>query len=146
MARRAITIDELNFELLTAEELTAVIEKATQLRADKLEEAKVALIEETKAKVAALGLDIGGLFGHLVNPPPPKFAQEPAKKTRSRNKAGDSNLPIKYKGPNEGETWTGRGRLPNWLTNYEAEGRKREEFRVAAEAPQVVEEEQQEAA
>jgi DNA-binding protein H-NS len=38
-------------------------------------------------------------------------------------------LKAKYRGPN-GETWSGRGREPRWLTALEAGGRKKEEFRV----------------
>jgi DNA-binding protein H-NS len=37
---------------------------------------------------------------------------------------------IKYRGPN-GETWSGRGKQPNWLTRLETEqGRHRDEFLV----------------
>lgn len=35
----------------------------------------------------------------------------------------------KYRGPN-GETWTGRGRPPRWLTGLEAGGKKREAFLI----------------
>jgi DNA-binding protein H-NS len=35
----------------------------------------------------------------------------------------------KYRGPN-GEEWSGRGRMPNWLAALEAEGRGREEFLI----------------
>jgi DNA-binding protein H-NS len=35
----------------------------------------------------------------------------------------------KYRGPN-GENWSGRGRMPNWLAALEAEGRGRGEFLV----------------
>lgn len=36
---------------------------------------------------------------------------------------------VKYRGPN-GETWSGRGKAPNWLTSLEAQGRRRDEFLV----------------
>ncbi|MBL8395841.1 MAG: H-NS histone family protein [Candidatus Accumulibacter sp.] len=36
---------------------------------------------------------------------------------------------IKYRGPN-GESWSGRGKAPNWLTSLEAQGRDRNEFLV----------------
>lgn len=35
-----------------------------------------------------------------------------------------------YRGPN-GETWSGRGRTPNWLAALEAQGRSRDAFRIA---------------
>jgi len=37
---------------------------------------------------------------------------------------------IKYRGPN-GETWSGRGKAPNWLTSLEAQGRQKDEFLVS---------------
>ena len=36
----------------------------------------------------------------------------------------------KYRDPSTGATWSGRGRLPNWLADELAKGRKREEFLV----------------
>jgi DNA-binding protein H-NS len=36
---------------------------------------------------------------------------------------------IKYRGPN-GETWSGRGLAPRWLTELEAKGKKRESYLV----------------
>lgn len=41
---------------------------------------------------------------------------------------GDVVIP-KYRGPN-GETWSGRGRAPNWLMALEAQGQSRESFKV----------------
>ncbi|WP_370655812.1 H-NS histone family protein, partial [Paracraurococcus lichenis] len=37
-----------------------------------------------------------------------------------------------YRGPN-GETWSGRGRLPKWLHAAEAEGKSRDSFLIRAE-------------
>jgi len=36
---------------------------------------------------------------------------------------------VKYRGPN-GETWSGRGKAPNWLTSLQAQGRERDDFLV----------------
>lgn len=38
-------------------------------------------------------------------------------------------VPIKYRGPT-GETWTGRGNAPRWLSDLEAKGKKRESYLV----------------
>ena len=35
---------------------------------------------------------------------------------------------------NPGQTWAGRGLAPRWLTAYESQGRKREEFLIGATA------------
>ena len=37
---------------------------------------------------------------------------------------------VKYRGP-DGQTWSGRGRAPNWLTGLEAQGRDRQDFLVS---------------
>jgi len=39
-------------------------------------------------------------------------------------------VPPKYRHPDTGETWTGRGKAPRWVTDAEAAGRKRDEFLI----------------
>lgn len=46
------------------------------------------------------------------------------------SKKAKSAIAAKYRGPN-GETWSGRGRAPNWLATLEAQGRKRAEFQIS---------------
>ena len=46
------------------------------------------------------------------------------------SKKAKSAVVAKYRGPN-GETWSGRGRAPNWLATLEAQGRKRAEFLIS---------------
>ena len=41
-----------------------------------------------------------------------------------------SAVAVKYRSPN-GETWSGRGKAPNWLTRLEAQERDRADFLVA---------------
>jgi DNA-binding protein H-NS len=52
-------------------------------------------------------------------------------------KGGDSAFAgehVKYQNPNdELETWTGKGRKPNWLTEAIAKGKKLEDFEVKRE-------------
>jgi len=38
----------------------------------------------------------------------------------------------KYRHPETGDTWTGRGKAPRWITEAEGAGRKREEFLIQA--------------
>lgn len=52
-------------------------------------------------------------------------AKKPAAKRRS-SQAGKS-VAAKYRGPN-GETWSGRGLMPKWLSALVAQGRRKEEF------------------
>ena len=39
-------------------------------------------------------------------------------------------VPAKYRNPETGATWTGRGKAPRWVTEAEAAGKKREEFLI----------------
>lgn len=39
-------------------------------------------------------------------------------------------VPAKYRHPDTGETWTGRGKAPRWITEAETAGRKREEYLI----------------
>ncbi len=41
-----------------------------------------------------------------------------------------TTVAVKFRGPN-GETWSGRGKAPNWLTSLESQGRHRDEFLVS---------------
>jgi DNA-binding protein H-NS len=53
-------------------------------------------------------------------------AKKPAAAKRRSSQAGKS-VAAKYRGPN-GETWSGRGLMPKWLSALVAQGRRKEEF------------------
>ena len=54
-----------------------------------------------------------------------------AKNTRARKPAGKvgAKVAAKYRGP-KGETWSGRGSMPRWLTELLAQGKTRESFAI----------------
>ncbi|HUH60765.1 MAG TPA: H-NS histone family protein [Candidimonas sp.] len=60
------------------------------------------------------------------------------KATRAPKQPGTStttvkrSVPPKYRHPDTGATWTGRGKPPRWITAAEAEGRKRTDFLIEA--------------
>jgi len=56
-----------------------------------------------------------------------KKADEPKSSTR---KPAKRRAAARYEGPN-GETWSGFGRAPRWLTDLEAAGKSRESYVVA---------------
>lgn len=56
-------------------------------------------------------------------------ADVPAGSVVSRSGRTRAKAVPKYRGPN-GETWTGRGRAPRWLTALEAEGNARDSYRL----------------
>jgi len=56
-------------------------------------------------------------------------AKKPAAKKRGAKAGG--TVAAKYRGPN-GETWSGRGLMPKWLSALVAQGRTKQEFAVGA--------------
>jgi DNA-binding protein H-NS len=117
-----MTTIESALDKLPFEDVKAVIGMAEEKLVSKQTEAKDALLgelSEFKEKAAKLGIPFNSLFSTKTN-----------KKAGKRGGA----QPVKYRGPN-GQTWAGRGKKPNWLSQLEAEGRNREDFREHA-APQ----------
>jgi DNA-binding protein H-NS len=53
-------------------------------------------------------------------------------KTSGRSNASATRrpVPVKYKHPQTGESWTGRGKAPRWIVKAEAEGKQRADFLV----------------
>lgn len=58
-------------------------------------------------------------------------AQAPARTKRGKERQRAAPKP-KYRNPETGETWSGRGSRPRWLERYAAEGRRIEEFAIEA--------------
>lgn len=95
---------------------TQLIEAQKQIQARRQareEEIKNDLMREFRQRALELGISFDSLL--------------PAGR-RTRSDAGQP-LTAKYRSP-QGETWTGRGRQPRWLTELEATGRHRDEFLI----------------
>ena len=105
---------KLPFDLdsLTVPELAALIEAAQAKRQEKMEGAKTALLAEFSDKAAELGLSLKALMSS------PQRAPE----RKPRRSKGEKVAP-KYRNPETGDTWTGRGREPGWI-----KGKNRDEF------------------
>jgi DNA-binding protein H-NS len=108
---------------LPAQKLSGVRDTAEAKRLEKLEKAKDAVLEEARAKLAELDLTLEEVL------------QRPSRRggSRRRRREAGQATPVRYRGPN-GETWTGRGRVPQWLQALEEQGRNREELLVQQEA------------
>ena len=100
--------------------LSRVIELVQAKRQEKEEEIKQALLTEFREKAAQMGMPFESLF--------------PARRARS-----GVGLPVspKYRGPG-GETWSGRGRMPTWLSALENTGHNKEEYRIKEESASSV--------
>jgi len=111
---------QINLDSLSVEDLSQLIQEAEAKLAEKRESAKAALIEEMTAKAAALGMSLDALLGKQAAP-----------RTNVRKVRGDAgkSVAVKYRGPNDA-TWTGRGRMPKWLTEAIEHGKSKEEFAV----------------
>lgn len=103
-------------ERLTPARFSEVIEAVESKRRAKETEVKETLLTEFRERAMQMGLSFDALFG-------------------TRRTRADAGLPLtpKYRGPG-GEAWSGRGRQPRWLTELEATGHDREEFRIKEEA------------
>ncbi|HEV7264161.1 MAG TPA: H-NS histone family protein [Falsiroseomonas sp.] len=106
---------------MSVAELTALRDAAEAKRLEKLEDAKAAVIERARAEIEQLGLSFESVFMNV-----PSSRPEPSRRTR---KDAGEPVPVKFRGPN-GETWSGRGRMPKWLQALEAEGKSRDEYAV----------------
>jgi DNA-binding protein H-NS len=112
------------FSRLSPQRLRDVRDIAEARRREKLEEAKNAVLTETRAKLEELELTLE----EVVRERPARTGGR-----RSRRDAG-KELPVKYRGPNN-ERWSGRGRAPQWIRDLEEQGRQRGEFLVAQDNP-----------
>ena len=104
-------------ESLSVAELNDLISRATAVRDGKIGAERQAFIDRIRAEAEGLGLTMQDL---ITSP-------KPSKKTPT----GREPAVVKYR--HGKQTWTGRGRLPTWLTAMEAEGHTRDEFLVKPE-------------
>ncbi len=101
-----------DLDRLTVPELAELIEAAQAKREEKMEGAKSALLTEFRDKAAELGLSLKALMS----------APQPAPESKPRRNKGEKVSP-KYRNPETGDTWTGRGREPGWI-----KGKNRDDF------------------
>jgi DNA-binding protein H-NS len=120
----------VDLDRMSVQQLAALIEAAEAKRRDKLEEAKATLRAEVERKAAELGISAGDLFAQAGQRVP---TEQRTRGRRSRGGVAGAKLAAKYRDPETGETWSGRGRPPRWLAAREAEGRDRKEFAVEPE-------------
>jgi len=75
---------------------------------------KVALIKET---MAAYGITVEDIQG------------KPSKSAKASGSKSVNPAPVKFRGPN-GETWSGRGLAPKWLTSLINDGHSKDEYLI----------------
>ncbi len=112
-------------EDLAVADLEKVIAAVQRQREARRESGKRELVEEFRAKAQALGVSLEELLGSSAQGSSlAGKARQPGKGTPTAPSAA------KYRNPETGETWSGRGRMPKWLALAEKDGRGRTEFAV----------------
>ncbi len=92
-----------------------------------------ATLRDILAKMEAFGISIKDIQAASIKP---KGRGRPASKVKAVAKPGSKRktagvvVAAKYKGPN-GETWSGRGLTPRWLSSLIAQGQSKEAFAIA---------------
>lgn len=88
--------------------------QAEEMKASEL----AATVADILSKMDAFGITVEDL----------ERAKGRGRKPAATGKSGNP-APVKYRGPN-GETWSGRGLMPRWLSALVAQGQSRESFAV----------------
>jgi DNA-binding protein H-NS len=88
-------------------------------------------VQEIREKMQAFGITAKDL--QLGKSSKKAAAALPAKKRAAAGVKKATGVPVapKYRGP-EGQSWTGRGLTPRWMTALIAQGRTKEEFTIVA--------------
>jgi DNA-binding protein H-NS len=108
-----------------------------QAQAAKMESAQGAAKKKSVAKVVALMKKLGISIEDLKGAEPVKPAKAGRKpSTKKTPRAGNrSKVAAKYRHPETGATWTGRGLPPKWLADEIAAGKSKEQFLIQQASP-----------
>lgn len=91
-----------------------------------------ATVRDILAKMEAFGIsikDIQAASSKTKGRGRPASKAKAAVKPASKRKTAGTVVAAKYKGPN-GETWSGRGLTPRWLSSLIAQGQSKESFAI----------------
>ena len=100
--------------------------QASQIKAKEFDKTVV----EIRQKMEAFGITVKDLQPAKSG----KTASAPVVKKRAgtaAKKGSATPVAAKYSGP-EGQTWSGRGLTPRWMTTLIEQGKKKEDFLIAA--------------
>jgi DNA-binding protein H-NS len=95
-----------------------------------------ATVHEIRAKMQAFGITVKDLQSTKGGRGKAKSSLSKTPKVAKVPKVRKASAPVaaKYRGPN-GESWSGRGLMPKWLSALVAQGQSKESFSVAT--PQI---------
>ena len=87
-------------------------------------------LQDIKAKMQAFGITAKDLQTYKPNAKGKKEAASKKRGSAGAEKATKTPVAAKFRGPG-GETWTGRGLTPKWLTALIEQGRSKQEFAIS---------------
>lgn len=127
---------ELDLNTLTIDEMLD-LKDALEIKITEIAKAEAALMTQRLARIK------GYLTEGELDPAPeakpnksraknrrPAKAVSKAKTKTTRKTTKASKVSAKYRDPDSGKTWSGRGMAPVWLREHEKAGRKRTEFQI----------------
>jgi len=107
---------------LSYAELLQLSKELEQQISEKRDEELKVLVDGFAKKVQASGFTVDEAMVAL---------QPYTAATKRKNNQARSSAPVLYRDPSNPEnTWSGRGRAAKWISDYEAAGRSRDEFKV----------------
>ena len=115
----------LDLDSMTVAELRALASAAEAKAQEKVEAEKRAILDDARAKLAALGLSLEvGAKGQQQGTGAARAGADGKGKPQG---PGPGKLPVKYRSP-DGQEWSGRGKVPLWLSEAEKQGKSRDDF------------------
>jgi DNA-binding protein H-NS len=121
----------IDLKNLTARELQQLIAEANREKKRKLKRAPINAVRQKLTKLAvAEGYSLMELFGVKSGAAPRLEKVAPSASKVGRGPAVGSKVAPKYRNPDDGQTWSGRGVHPRWLAAHLAAGRKIEDFLI----------------
>jgi DNA-binding protein H-NS len=120
----------LKLDAMSTPELLKLRERIQAALARKIEQERREL-ERQIQQLSALDLTGGGSRGAVRRGRPPRVSARSRRGNGRAHPLKGRTVAPKYRDPeNSSQTWAGRGQAPRWLTAYEAQGRKRDEFLI----------------
>jgi DNA-binding protein H-NS len=116
------TIDKIKWEDLSEDELNLIVEKARQA----LDQIKKHRFEEVQDQIRQLANSVGMSPEEVV-----MQMQRSGGRRSDRSGIGNSEKNVRYRNPeNPTQTWTGRGKRPNWLLEKLNAGANLDDFKA----------------
>lgn len=110
--------------MATIQELIAQRDALQRQIDEQRESERTAGLEEVRAVMAKYGFTLADLTKGAVAPAKPKSATPGGANTSGRKVA------VKYRDPESGQSWTGRGLQPKWLRERVQQGQTADSFLV----------------